>query len=159
MPNNGPYETERQALAEPMPREINALRDADRIPAGDPGRLVGSTVLRHVEQACAEAGVVLGTYDRRILAWLAGWSEPANSQVVIGLIRRAYAAGREAAAEAHDQALAVEAQIIENIRRGYVEFAGVSDDGQLTFRMTEAGRRHVEEMIGDEPDEGGDTRA
>lgn len=38
--------------------------------------------------ACKVAGVVLGAYDRRILAWLAGY-EPSTCAVVAGIIRRA----------------------------------------------------------------------
>jgi len=42
--------------------------------------------------ACGSAGVELGAYDRRVLAWLARW-EPVTVQVVVGLIARAYSAG------------------------------------------------------------------
>jgi hypothetical protein len=42
--------------------------------------------------ACGSAGVELGAFDLRILAWLARW-EPAAVQVVVGLIARAYGAG------------------------------------------------------------------
>lgn len=86
----GPYEDETDTYAEPLPREIRAMRDAGRIRSGDPDRLVSGTQLRHLEEACAAAGVELGVFDRRILAWLAGW-EPSTVQVVIGLISRAAA--------------------------------------------------------------------
>lgn len=84
---NGPYDTEGQAAAEPMPTEVRSLRR----PGAD-ARAVDSAVLRHVEQACADTGVELGAYDQRILRWLAGW-EPEVAQVVIGLIRRAHQSG------------------------------------------------------------------
>ena len=64
------------------------MRDAGRIRTGDPDRLVSGTQLRHLEEACAAAGVELGAYDRSILEWLAGW-EASTVQVIIGLITRA----------------------------------------------------------------------
>ena len=39
------------------------------------------------------AGVELGAFDRRVLAWLSGW-EPETAVVIAGLITRAHAAGR-----------------------------------------------------------------
>ena len=39
-------------------------------------------------EACEQAGVQLGAWDERILAWLAGW-EDSTCAVVAGLIRRA----------------------------------------------------------------------
>ena len=41
--------------------------------------------------ACTAADVELGSYGRRILAWLAGW-EPQTCAVIAGLISRAYQA-------------------------------------------------------------------
>lgn len=65
----GPFETEQQArmaaLAAPDPMLI---------------------------RACEAAGVTLGAYDERILAWLSGW-ELSTCAVVAGLVARAYAAG------------------------------------------------------------------
>lgn len=87
----GPYENEREALAAPMPREVRALHDAGMVRSGDPARLGAGTALHHLEAACIESGVVLGAYDRRVLAWLAD-GETSTTQVVIGLIRRAHAA-------------------------------------------------------------------
>jgi len=89
---SGPYDTELEALVEPMPRELRALRDSGRVRSGDPDRLVMGTVYRHIVEACDAAGVELGEFDRRTLAWLAGW-ETATAQVVIGLIVRAHASG------------------------------------------------------------------
>jgi hypothetical protein len=43
---------------------------------------------RMLEDACTAAGVELGAYDRRIIAWLAGW-EPQTVAVICGLISRA----------------------------------------------------------------------
>lgn len=91
----GPYETEAQAHAEPMPRELSRLHAEDRIRSGDPDRLARNTVLKALLDACEAAGVEVGAFDRRTLAWLAD-TEGSTAQVVIGLITRAYAAGREA---------------------------------------------------------------
>lgn len=96
MPDAGPYDTEAQALAEPMPRALSRLHAEDRIRSGDPDRLARNTVLRALLNACADAGVEVGAFDRRTLAWLAD-TEDSSAQVVIGLISRAYAAGREMA--------------------------------------------------------------
>ena len=71
----GPYETIRQAYA-----DIRSI-----------GRSDEALQLRLIE-ACQDAGVRLGVYDRRILAWLAGW-EPETVQVIAGLIRRAAQGG------------------------------------------------------------------
>jgi hypothetical protein len=84
----GPYDTELQALSEPMPLAVDALHDAGLVRSGDPERLVPNTVLTYLLAACEEAGVEVGAYDRQVLEWLAGW-EPAAAQIVIGLITRA----------------------------------------------------------------------
>ena len=91
--NIGPYGNEGEALAAPLYQEVNALHRAGRVRSGDPDRLVMGTVYRHIAEACDAAGVELGAFDRRTLAWLAGW-EPSTVQVVIGLIIRAHAAGK-----------------------------------------------------------------
>lgn len=91
----GPYETEAQTWAEPMPSHLRALHDADRIRSGDPDHVARNAVMLHLETACDESGVELGAYDRRILTWLAD-GEDSAAQVVIGLIRRAYEEGRTA---------------------------------------------------------------
>ena len=72
----GPYQTERQAA-----RVAAAMRAAAD----------GTTAARNQRmllQACAAAAVQLGDWDRRVLAWLAGW-EPATCAVIAGLIWRA----------------------------------------------------------------------
>lgn len=94
----GPYRSELDALAEPMPREVTALHGAGRVRSGDPDRLVRDTVLRHLLAACEAAGVEVGAFDRRILDWLAGW-ETSTCQVLIGLISRAHAGGLAAMAD------------------------------------------------------------
>lgn len=68
----GPFDTEREVLdaigRRPLPRsDENELALLD---------------------ACARAGVQLGEYDRRIIAWLAGW-EAQTCAVVAGIILRA----------------------------------------------------------------------
>jgi hypothetical protein len=92
---NGPYQSERDAAAEPMPRAVRALHDDSRVRSGDPDRLVATCVMGHMADTLAAAGVELGAFDRRIVAWLCGY-EPATVQVVLGLVARAHAAGREA---------------------------------------------------------------
>lgn len=92
----GPYDTEAQAQAEPMPQAVAALHDAGRVRSGDPDHLARTTVLDALLRACDRAGVELGAFDARVLAGTAWRSEPTTVQVVIGLISRAYAAGREA---------------------------------------------------------------
>jgi hypothetical protein len=92
----GPYATEAQALAAPLPRAVAGLHDAGRVRSGDPDRTVHTTKLAALTGACEAAGVELGDFDRRIVGWLAGY-EPATVQVLIGLIGRAHTAGQRAA--------------------------------------------------------------
>ncbi|HUY51679.1 MAG TPA: hypothetical protein VMV92_39245 [Streptosporangiaceae bacterium] len=81
----GPFETEREALDLPAIRGIyDAMHASTRRGLGD------ELCLRLLEEACAAAGVELGGYDRRILAWLAGW-EAQMCAVVAGIITRAAA--------------------------------------------------------------------
>ena len=84
---NGPYETQREALDLPA---VQAVYEAFRADPGV-GRMAPHS-LRMLEEACAAAGVGLGAYDRRVLAWLAGW-EPQVCAVIAGLISRAHDAG------------------------------------------------------------------
>ena len=69
------FETERQAI------------DATGQRGWEPGSYTVRNELALLE-ACAAAGVHLGAYDRRILAWLAGF-EPQTVAVVAGIILRA----------------------------------------------------------------------
>lgn len=91
----GPYETEGDTLGQPMNLELRRLHAANLIKSGDPDNLAGGTVFGYMSAACDTAGVTLGAFDRRTLAWLAGW-EVSTAQVLIGLIYRAYASGVEA---------------------------------------------------------------
>jgi hypothetical protein len=83
---SGPYETERQAA------------DAALELGGPPD--MGWSILgagqnhQMLIAACEAAGVSLGAYDSRILAWLAGFEDSACA-VVAGLITRAHAAGQD----------------------------------------------------------------
>jgi len=86
-PVHGPYETERDTYDSPLQRDVQALT---------PGQGVHEPVIRrHLLLACHSAGISLGDYDSRVLTWLAQ-GETSTAQVVIGLISRAYAAGRKA---------------------------------------------------------------
>lgn len=83
-PTYGPYDSERQTHDSPLLRDIGDVT---------PARNVHTSINRmHLTKALRKADVNLGTHDRRIVDWLAGW-EPSTVQVVIGLISRAYAAG------------------------------------------------------------------
>ncbi len=91
---SGPFETERQARETPAVRAVYDAFDADP----GVGKMAPHNFLMLVG-ACEAAGVDLGSpssYDRQILAWLAGW-EPQTCAVVAGLISRAHAAGRDGA--------------------------------------------------------------
>lgn len=46
-----------------------------------------------------------------------------------------------------DQLASVSEAIWENIRRGFMEYVGDGPDGRPRYRLTEAGIRHVEELI------------
>jgi hypothetical protein len=75
-PAAGPFDTEREAAA------------AVQHITSNPTEAWRDGMHRHLEQACAAAGVELGAYDHAILLWLAGW-EPATVAVIAGLIARA----------------------------------------------------------------------
>jgi hypothetical protein len=82
----GPLETEAQARELPAVRVVYAAFDADP----GVGKMAPHNFLMLVN-ACEAAGVDLGgpsSYDRQILAWLAGW-EPQTCAVVAGIITRA----------------------------------------------------------------------
>jgi len=85
----GPYETAAEARAEPLVRDTYLITRA----GGD----MDAENQRRLLAACQDAGVQLGIYDRRILAWLAGW-EPETVQVVVGLIDRAAQGSRRLSA-------------------------------------------------------------
>jgi len=80
------YETERQAS-----KEFRSVYDAlPRPPAAGEVTRINAQLL---SRACTDAHVELGSYDRKILQWLAGW-EPGTVGVVIGLVARAHASGQ-----------------------------------------------------------------
>lgn len=83
----GPFETARQALDTPAVRAVFTTFEA----APAQGRMQPPN-LAMLRAACEGADVKLGTYDLRILAWLAGW-EPQICAVVAGLITRAGSRG------------------------------------------------------------------
>lgn len=109
-PPFGPYETERQALAEPMPSTVKDLHDRGLVPSGDPGRIVFAVMHNALLNAAVDAGVQLGALDRGTLAWLCRW-EPSTVQVVIGLLARAHAAGKAAGTADVERAIAIEARV------------------------------------------------
>lgn len=84
---DGPYHTERETWSSPL------LQAVSRTPSG---RGVHTAISQAaLLSACVEAHVELGAFDLRALEWLSGW-EPATVQVFVGLIGRAYEAGRRA---------------------------------------------------------------
>jgi hypothetical protein len=86
--SDGPYQTEAQAREQPAVRAIYDAAHADRRRG-----VMAEGGHRLLEEACTAASVELGAYDRRILAWLAGW-EPQTCAVIAGLITRAARAQR-----------------------------------------------------------------
>ncbi len=71
----GPYDTEAEASA------ANGYRVLDPQDYSEHNR-------KRLADAIAAAGVELGSYDRRILDWLAGW-EPQTVEVIAALVERA----------------------------------------------------------------------
>lgn len=89
-PVTGPFETEREAAR--FARGLGGpLRDGWPILSAEQNRQM-------LTRACDAAGVTLGAYDRRILAWVAGF-EDSTCAVVAGLITRAYEAGQRSSAK------------------------------------------------------------
>jgi hypothetical protein len=84
----GPYQTGAEARQNAAVQEIYA---AFRAGPGM-GRMAPHTNALLVD-ACVMAGVELGAFDRRVLAWLSGW-EPETAAVIAGLITRSHEAGR-----------------------------------------------------------------
>lgn len=86
-------------LSAPFGTEQEAREAAHRAVAPEPGwsilRSGGNREL--LARALAGAGVEMGAYDERILAWLAGWDD-AICAVVAGWITRAAAGGRKGGA-------------------------------------------------------------
>ena len=50
--------------------------------------------------------------------------------------------------------ISIEDAIAENIRRGYIELVEIDENGESRYRLTEAGKAHVEELIEGGADEG-----
>lgn len=94
----GPYNTEAEAAVEPMPQQVTETFALGGIRAGDPDGILRNIRYAGMVNACIGAGVELGKYDARMLAWLSR-AEPELCQVLIGLVARAYAAGLEAGGE------------------------------------------------------------
>jgi hypothetical protein len=81
--STGPFESEQEARDLPA---VQAVYEAFRADPGT-GKMAPHN-LAMLQDAAATAGVQLGAYDRRILAWLAGF-EPQTCAVVAALITRA----------------------------------------------------------------------
>ena len=133
----GPFETQREALDLPA---VQAIYEAFRADPGV-GRMAPHS-LRMLEEACAAAGVGLGAYDRRVLAWLAGW-EPQVCAVVAGLITRAHDAGlARTGASAHADRLAQLADSIdERLDDGNADRQYIAEDVAAQLRDLAGGAR------------------
>lgn len=83
---SGPFQSERQALA--AVRDISAAFDADP----GPGKM-RPLIYAMLTQACDQAGVELGEFDKSVLAGLANHEAPRMVSVA-GIITRAYQSGR-----------------------------------------------------------------
>lgn len=86
---HGPYETQPQAAA-----DVADIYEQARCSMGR--GTIAAANLALLRDACIRAGVKLGAFDTRILAWLADF-EPEPCAVVVALITRAYAAGLDTA--------------------------------------------------------------
>jgi hypothetical protein len=86
--STGPFETEAEA------RETAAVQEIHRAFRAEPGvgKMQPHTLAMLIE-TCAAAGVEMGSFDRRVLAWLSNW-EAETAVVVAGIIIRAHDAGR-----------------------------------------------------------------
>jgi hypothetical protein len=82
----GPFETEADARNTP---EVQAIYAEWR---ADPGQRTDAAAARMITEAADAVGIELGGFDRRIIAWVAGF-EPTTVAVFAGLITQA-AAGR-----------------------------------------------------------------
>lgn len=47
-----------------------------------------------------------------------------------------------------DRLLEVQRALDANVVAGFIELVGYNDEGSPTYRMTEAGKRYVENMLG-----------
>jgi hypothetical protein len=90
--NSSPYESERQARAD----VAGVYAQCDR---SNRRGVMGEANFAYLRDGCERAGVSIGAFDARILAWLAGW-EPETCAVLVGLITRAHAAGLASASNA-----------------------------------------------------------
>lgn len=85
----GPYHDETEVYREPLPLEISELFQANAATVAQ----VRAAVTRHLEAACAAAGVELAGHELTVLIGMAD-RDVAPIQIVIDLIGRAYTAGR-----------------------------------------------------------------
>jgi hypothetical protein len=90
---DGPFETERQAADLPAVRAVyEAMRERTGPVTSEQRKAMDAMCSALITDECERAGVRLGAYDARIVAWLGNW-EPQTCAVIAGLIRRAYETG------------------------------------------------------------------
>ncbi|MBL7489132.1 hypothetical protein I6A60_40915 [Frankia sp. AgB1.9] len=89
-PPDGPFTTEAEAHQSLLARR----------PDTDP-HLPPAARHDHLLQAVTDAGVTLGAFDARIVAWLTHTWEATTTAVFAGLITRAHHAGKTTTATAH----------------------------------------------------------
>ncbi|MCY1141357.1 hypothetical protein OWR29_25445 [Actinoplanes sp. Pm04-4] len=104
----GPYDVDTSMAHVPLPAAVSELYAGGLVQPGDPSRLVEGTLLAHLEAACEAVRIGRGSFDQLVLEVLSR-AEVGVAMVVIGLIRRAYAAGEAAAiAEMADTPLQID---------------------------------------------------
>lgn len=86
MNNSGPFHIDRDALNASLYHQRGRPQSTDE----------AVTAVNLADVTAALSGIELGTYEKCIIEWLAGW-EPSTVAVVCGLIRRARATGLEPA--------------------------------------------------------------
>lgn len=74
----GPYETRRRARTDVADIHAQCAQSTRR-------GVIGEVNLAHLQNACEQAGVTVGQFDARILAWPAAW-EPETCAVIAGLM-------------------------------------------------------------------------
>lgn len=96
----GPFHTVEQLIeaAEPLRAALTAARVSDQA-ANRMRKRRNAVRARHITDALAECGVVLGELDRRVAHWLASVGDAEESVVVADWILRARQAGTEEGAE------------------------------------------------------------
>ena len=87
MTTTGPFQTEAEAQAASLYARTTAEWGHERV------KSIAGLNLADLGGTCERARVEVGTYDLRVIEWLAQY-EPATVKVIAGLISRAHEAGQ-----------------------------------------------------------------